>query len=99
MHDELSRRQAAIRLRLAGESIQAICRTVQRSEPWFHKWWKRYLAMGPEGLYDLTRGTRQVVNRIPPHIERAVISIRRRRRIRILKHILRGVHPSPSPLS
>jgi transposase InsO family protein len=29
-------------------------------------------------LYDLTRGNRQVVNRTPPHIERAVISIRRR---------------------
>jgi putative transposase len=78
MHDEWSRRQAAIRLRLAGESIQAICRTVQRTEPWFHKWRKRYLALGPEGLYDLTRGTRRVVNRIPPHIERAVISIRQR---------------------
>ena len=34
--------------------------------------------MGPEGLYDLTRTSQQVVNRTPPHIERAVISIRRR---------------------
>jgi putative transposase len=78
MNDELSKRQAAIRLRVAGESIPDICRAVQRAESWFHKWWKRYLTLGPEGLYDLTRASHRVVNRIPPHIERAVISIRRR---------------------
>lgn len=78
MGNELSDRQAAIRLRLAGESIENICRTLKRSKTWFHKWWKRYLALGPEGLYDLTRVNQRVVNRTPPHIERAVISVRRR---------------------
>lgn len=78
MQDELSVRQSAIRLRLAGESIESICRTLKRSRVWFHKWWRRYLESGPEGLYDLTRGNYQVVNRTPLHIERAVISIRRR---------------------
>ena len=78
MGNELSDRQTAIRLRLAGESIENICRTLKRSKPWFHKWWKRYLALGPEGLYDLTRANQRVVNRTPPHIERAVVSIRRR---------------------
>ena len=78
MHDELFVRQTAIRLRLAGESVESICRTLKRSEAWFHKWWRRYLESGPEGLYDLTRGNRQVINRTPPHIERAVISVRRR---------------------
>ncbi|MBC8505864.1 MAG: transposase [Anaerolineales bacterium] len=78
MRDELSTRQAAIRLRLAGEKIESICGTLHRSEAWFHKWWQRYLESGPTGLYDLTRSNRQVVNRTPPHIERAVISIRRR---------------------
>ena len=57
MGNELSDRQAAIRLRLAGESIENICCTLKRSKPWFHKWWKRYLALGPEGLYNLTRAT------------------------------------------
>lgn len=33
---------------------------------------------GPAGLYDLTRANHRVVNRTPPHIERAVLSIRRR---------------------
>ena len=78
MTDELSVRQTAIRLRLAGESVKSICRTLKRSEAWFYKWWRRYLEAGPVGLYDLTRGHRQVVNRTPPHIERAVVSIRRR---------------------
>jgi transposase InsO family protein len=78
MRDELSDRQAAIRRRLAGESIAAICQSLQRSEMWFHKWWQRYLEHGPEGLYDLTRANQHVVNRTPPQVERAVISIRRR---------------------
>lgn len=78
MHHELIVRQIAIRLRLSGESIGSICRTLKRSEAWFHKWWHRYLEAGPEGLYDLSRGNHQVVNRTLPHIERAVISIRRR---------------------
>jgi len=78
MHDELSKRQAAIRLQLAGERIESICRTLQRSKPWFHKWWKRYREMGPEGLFDLTRANQRVANRIPPHVERAIINIRNR---------------------
>lgn len=82
MSDELSLRQTAIRLRLAGESVESICSTLKRSKPWFHKWWNRYLAMGPEGLYDLTRANHQVARQIPPHIERAVLSVRRRREAR-----------------
>ena len=78
MRDELSARQAAVRLRLAGEKIESICRTLNRSATWFHKWWRRYLEAGPAGLYDLTRANQRVVNRTPPHIERAVISIRQR---------------------
>jgi len=78
MYDELSTRQTAIRLHLAGESVKSICGTLKRSDAWFFKWWRRYLESGPEGLYDLTRGNRQVVNRTPAHIERAVVSIRRR---------------------
>lgn len=78
MHNELSDRQAAIRRRLAGDSIASICQNLQRSEVWFHKWWRRYLEQGPGGLYDLTHANHQVGNRTPPHIERAVISVRRR---------------------
>lgn len=76
--DELSLRQTAIRMRLAGERVERICQTLHKSEAWLYKWWRRYLEIGAEGLYDLTRGNRQVVNRTPAHVERAVISIRRR---------------------
>ena len=82
MNDELSIRHTAIRLRLAGESVESICSTLKRSKPWFHKWWKRYLAMGPEGLYDLTRANHHVARQTPPHIERAILSVRRRREAR-----------------
>ena len=54
MHDELAARQRAISLRLAGRPVKHICSALGRSEPWFHKWWGRYLQAGPEGLYDLT---------------------------------------------
>jgi hypothetical protein len=48
-----------------------------RTEAWFHKWWWRYLELGANGLYDLTRA-RHVVQRIPPELERTILSIRRR---------------------
>ncbi len=78
MKDELSLRHQAIRMRLAGEPVLRICQTAHRSKAWFQKWGERYLELGTEGLYDLTRATHQVVNRTPHHIERAVLSIRRR---------------------
>ena len=78
MRDELAARQAAIRMRLAGDKVEDICRTLTRTAPWFHKWWRRYMESGPTGLYDMTRARRYITNRTPPHIERAVISIRKR---------------------
>jgi hypothetical protein len=55
MHDELSLRQQAIRMRLAGDPIPVICHVLHRCETWVHKWWRRYLALGSGGLYGLTR--------------------------------------------
>ena len=78
MNDELAARHRAITLRLAGRSVKAICAAVGRSEVWFHKWWHRYLEGGPEGLYDLTRARHHVAQRIPPELERTILSIRRR---------------------
>ena len=78
MHDELAARHRAITLRLAGRPVKAICAAVGRSEVWFHKWWGRYLQAGPEGLYDLTRANHHVTRRIPPELERAILSVRRR---------------------
>ena len=77
MNDEFTARQRAITLRLAGRSVKDICRALGRTEAWLHKWWRRYLQLGSEGLFDLTRA-RHVVQRIPPELERTILSIRRR---------------------
>jgi len=78
MNDELSARQRAISLRLAGQPVKQICSALGRTEAWFHKWWRRYLEAGPEGLYDLTRANHSIAQRIAPELERTIVSIRRR---------------------
>src|SRR3954468_5024008 len=78
MNDELAARHRAITLRLAGRPVKAICPAVGRSEVWFPKWWGRYLQAGPAGLYDRTRANHHVAQRIPPELERAILSVRRR---------------------
>jgi len=78
MNDELTARQRAISLRLAGRSVKHICSALSRCEAWFHRWWRRYLEAGPEGLYDLTRANHHVAQQISPELERAILSIRRR---------------------
>ena len=112
MTDELALRQRAISLRLAGRPVKHICAALGRSETWFHKWWGRYLQAGPEGLYDLTRAHHHVAQRIPPELERTILSIRRRLQAHatpttrysligaqaILAELKAlGVHPLPSP--
>jgi len=78
MNDEFTARQRAITLRLAGRSVKEVCHAVGRTKAWFHKWWRRYLALGAHGLFDLTRANRHVAARIPPELERTILSIRRR---------------------
>ncbi len=78
MIDELAARQRAITLRLSSRSIKSIRDALGRFEVWFHQWWNRYLEAGPDGLYDLTRANHHVAQRIPPELERTILSIRRR---------------------
>ena len=78
MRDEFTARQRAITLRLSGRPVESICQALGRSRFWFHKWWRRYLESGTVGLYDLTHATHHVAQRIPPELERAILSIRRR---------------------
>ena len=78
MRDEFTARQRAITLRLNGRPVESICQALGRSRFWFHKWWRRYLESGAEGLYDLTHATHHVAQRIAPELERAILSIRRR---------------------
>jgi putative transposase len=78
MRNELADRQLAIQLRLAGESIEALCQRLQRPPSWFHKWWNRYLLDGAEGLYELSRAPHALLDRLPPQVERLIVSVRRR---------------------
>ena len=78
MQDELAARQRAVTLRLAGRPIKAICTALGRSEVWFHKWWRRYLQSGPDGLDDLTRANHHVAQHISPELERSILTVRRR---------------------
>jgi hypothetical protein len=76
MHDELAAPQRAISLRLAGRPVKHICTALGRSETWFHKGWSRYLEAGPEGLYGRTRAHHHLTQRLPPELERAILSVR-----------------------
>jgi transposase InsO family protein len=77
MNNEFSDRQQAIKLRLAGQSVEEICHLLGRSRNWFHTWWRRYRALGPKGLFDLTR-TNVQPSRIAPDSEHAILAIRQR---------------------
>jgi transposase InsO family protein len=77
MKNEFTDRQQAIKLRLAGHSVEAICQVLSRSPAWFHLWWRRYRAVGPNGLFDLTRVNSQP-RRIAPELERTILTIRQR---------------------
>src|SRR5512132_3586513 len=85
MQDEFSDRHQAIKLRLAGQTVESICRTRGRSREWFHAWWRRYQALGTTGLYDLTHTNRQPP-RIAPDLERTILNIRRRLESRVHPH-------------
>ncbi len=78
MNNELAERQLAIQLHLAGEPIDAICQRLRHPRSWFIKWWSRYDAEGAEGLYELSRAPHTLFDRIPPQLERLIVSIRRR---------------------
>lgn len=77
MDTEFADRQQAIKLRLAGQPIADICQLLGHPVTWFHLWWRRYRALGPNGLFDLTR-TNVQPRRIAPDLERTIITIRQR---------------------
>jgi len=75
--NELADRMMAVKLRLEKKPIEEICQVLGRTEPWFHKWWRRYQEKGPNGLYDQTR-TYVHPSRTSPDLERAIVNIRKR---------------------
>jgi putative transposase len=77
MKDEFADRLLAIKLRLEGQAVDQICHTLHRSRDWFHRWWRRYRALGPDGLFELTRA-HVPTQRLSPELERSILTIRRR---------------------
>ena len=77
MNDELLDRQQAIVLRLAGRSVRDICRRVGHSREWFHRCWRRYRALGPDGLWEQPR-TAPLARRIAADLERTILMVRER---------------------
>lgn len=77
MKDEFADRLLAIKLRLEGQSVDQICHTLHHSRDWFHRWWRRYRALGPDGLFELTRA-HVPTQRLSPELERTILTIRRR---------------------
>ena len=83
MNDEFSDRHRAIQMRLAGQAVPQICRTLHRSRRLVHTWWNRYLEFGPDGLFDFTHAAHHVARRIPPELERTIVTVRRRLEARL----------------
>src|SRR3972149_5829585 len=78
MNDEYAARQVAIKLRLAGQTVEAICTQLGRSREWVRRWWRRYVLLGPTGLLDQPRTNQHVTRHISPELERTIVTIRQR---------------------
>lgn len=78
MEEEFFIRRQAVRCRLAGEPVDQICRSLDRTPTWFYKWWRRYRAEGVSGLRDRSRAPIRVANKTEPAIEQRILQIRQR---------------------
>ena len=78
MMKELHFRQRAIKLRLAGNTVQKICQSLERSRRWFHKWWQRWQSHGADGLRELPRTPKRQPRRFSKEIRGAIVAIRDR---------------------
>jgi transposase InsO family protein len=78
MNDEYAARQLAIKLRLAGQTVESIGTQLGRSREWVRRWWSRYVLLGPHGLLDQPRTNQRVTRHISPELERTIVTIRQR---------------------
>jgi len=76
MSAELSVRQRAMRLKLAGWAVLLICQTVSRSREWFYKWWGRYQSEGASGLRDRSRAPRHSRQVASPELRQTILTVR-----------------------
>jgi len=70
-------RNEAINRRLAGERPCDIYRALKRSKSWFDKHWARYCRYGRDGLKSRSRAPQHVHNKMPLHVEEAIVRVRK----------------------
>lgn len=71
-------RTEAVRRRLAGESPEAIARSLGRSARWVQKWVGRHQAGDEAWAAGRKRGPTRAANRTPVELERQVVAVRER---------------------
>lgn len=69
-------RREAIRRRLAGERVNAICQELGRSREWFHKWWHEYWDNDNEELVSHSRAPHDSPQRTLPEMEATIVALR-----------------------
>lgn len=78
MQNAIAQRIQAIRQKLAGKPVSAICRALGRSRDWFYRWWGRFQAEGPASLADRSHRPSRPPRPIPLELEQAILTIRQR---------------------
>jgi putative transposase len=71
-------RREAVRRRLAGESPEAIARSLGRTRQWVARWVRRYDPADPEWANERSRAPHVVANRTPAEVEAQVLAVRER---------------------
>lgn len=71
-------RREAVSRRLAGESPEAIARSLGRTRQWVARWVHRYDPADPEWATAHSRAPRTVANRTPAELEAQVLAVRER---------------------
>ena len=75
--EEAVRREAVAR-RLAGESPEAIARSLGRTRQWVARWVRRHEPENPDWASERPRVAHRVANRTAPELEAQVLAIRER---------------------
>lgn len=71
-------RREAVARRLAGESPEAIGRSLGRTRQWVARWVRRYEPADPDWAAERSRAAHQIANRTPRELEAQVLSVRER---------------------
>lgn len=91
-----AQRMEAIRRRLLGEPVTRICHDLDKSTPWFYKWWRRYQELGPEGLGDQSRTAHNIANKTEERIEKGIVTLRTLKEKRDQTHTKYALIGAPS---